>query len=37
MDGALYCEKDYEQRFAPTCAKCVKAIKEVLQKPCPMQ
>uniref|UniRef100_A0A8W8JI70 LIM zinc-binding domain-containing protein n=1 Tax=Magallana gigas TaxID=29159 RepID=A0A8W8JI70_MAGGI len=28
MDGALYCEKDYEQRFAPTCAKCVKAIKE---------
>lgn len=28
-DGALYCEKDYEQRFAPTCAKCGNTIKEV--------
>lgn len=27
-DGALYCEKDYEQRFAPTCAKCGNTIKE---------
>lgn len=27
-DGALYCEKDYEQRFAPTCARCRNTIKE---------
>ena len=24
--GFLYCEKDYEQYFAPHCAKCEKAI-----------
>lgn len=28
-DGALYCEKDYEQRFAPTCATCGNTIKDI--------